>query len=191
MNFATVILAGGEGRRIGGSKPLRMLGGMTLLDRAIVRAGGWSDHMVVAVRDPEQIKGAAAAWIEDAPDIEGPLGGLVAALRFARDRGAEAALTIAADMPFLPPDLPDRLSEEIGAAAAAISSSGSFLHPVCGLWRVNALNLAPDYLASGGRSLKGFAKAAGFAEVEWAAQPIDPFFNINSAEDLAAAERLG
>lgn len=190
MNFVTVILAGGEGRRIGGGKPLRMLAGMTLLDRAVVRARGWSDQMVVAVRDPEQIRGAAVAWIEDAPDIQGPLGGLIAALRFAHDRDAEAALTIPADMPFLPPDLPDRLIEAIGGAAAAISSSGGYLHPVCGLWRVDALKLAPDYFTLAGRSLKGFAKAAGFVEVEWPAQPIDPFFNINSAEDLAAAERL-
>jgi molybdenum cofactor guanylyltransferase len=190
MNFATVILAGGEGRRIGGGKPLRMLAGITLLDRAIVRARGWSKHIVVAVRDPDQIRGAAVAWIEDAPDIQGPLGGLIAALRFADERGVEAALTIAADMPFLPSDLPGRLSEEIGGAAAAVASSGGSLHPVCGLWRVDALKLASNYLASGGGSLKGFAKAVGFVEVVWPVQPVDPFLNINSAEDLAAAERL-
>jgi molybdenum cofactor guanylyltransferase len=190
MKFETIILAGGEGRRIGGAKPLCMLAGKTLLDRAISQARIWSDQVSVAVRDPQQLQGAAVPMIEDVADIEGPLGGLLAALRSARERDAEAALTIPADMPFLPTDLPGRLSEEIGTAAAAIASSGGHLHPVCGLWRVNSLELARDYLASGGRSLKGFARAAGFVEVEWPAQPLDPFFNINNAEDLAAAELL-
>jgi molybdenum cofactor guanylyltransferase len=190
MKFETMILAGGEGRRIGGAKPLCMLAGRTLLDRAINQALVWGEQVSVAVRDPDQLQGAAVPMIEDVAHIEGPLGGLLAALRFARERGAEAALTIPADMPFLPADLPDRLSEDIGKAASAIASSGGHLHPVCGLWRVGSLKFASDYLASGKRSLKGFAEAAGFVEVEWPAQPIDPFFNINSAEDLATAELL-
>jgi molybdenum cofactor guanylyltransferase len=190
MNFATVILAGGEGSRIGGGKPLRMLAGKTLLDRAISQARGWSDQMAVAVREPEQIQGAAVVIIEDSPEIEGPLGGLCAALSFARDEGFDAVLTIPADMPFLPQDLPFRFSDGIGGRCAAVAASAGRLHPVCGLWRVAALDLLPDYLASGRRSLGDFAKAVGMVAVSWEASPHDPFFNINSPEDLAAAERL-
>jgi molybdenum cofactor guanylyltransferase len=190
MKFATVILAGGEGSRIGGGKPLRMLAGKTLLERAIAQAHGWSDQIAVAVRDPEQIEGAAVAIIEDSPEIEGPLGGLSAALRHARDKRLDAVLTIPADMPFLPQDLPIRFSDAIEGRSAAVAASAGRLHPVCGLWRVVALDLLPDYLASGRRSLGDFAKTVGMVAVSWEEKPHDPFFNINSPEDLATAERL-
>jgi molybdenum cofactor guanylyltransferase len=190
MNFATVILAGGEGSRIGGGKPLRVLAGKTLLERAISQARGWSDQMAVAVRDPAQIQGAAVTTIEDSPDIEGPLGGLSAALHHAHDKGLDAVLTIPADMPFLPSDLAARFSNAIEGRCAAVAASAGRLHPVCGLWRVAALDLLPDYLASGRRSLGDFARAVGMLSVSWEARPHDPFFNINGPEDLAAAERL-
>ena len=48
----------------------------------------------------------------------------------------------------------------------------------------------PDYLAGGRRSLRGFAERVGFVAVEWPAGPIDPFFNVNNAADLARAEAL-
>lgn len=190
MKIAVVILAGGEGSRIGGNKPLRMLGGKRLIDRAEALAKQWSELVAVAVRDREQVGSTSLLSIADVESIEGPLAGLAAALGFAGDGGCDAVLTIAADMPFLPSDLGERLSTEIGSAAAAIASSGGQLHPVCGLWRVTVLEGLRDYLAEGRLSLKGFAEATGYHRVEWSCEPSDPFFNINSAEDLASAESL-
>lgn len=190
MKIAVVILAGGEGERIGGNKPSRMLGGLSLLDRAVAYAPTLATSVAVAVRNERQVGNVEVPTIQDDAEIEGPLGGLVAALRFARDEGAAAALTIAADMPFLPPDLAARLSEALSGTRAAIACSGGHLHPVCGLWSIEALGHLPGYLASGRRSLKGFAEAVGYAPVDWHADPFDPFFNINTEQDLAEAERL-
>lgn len=183
-----VILAGGEGRRIGGEKPLRLLGGRRLIDRALDFSRRWSNSVAVAVRDQSQMPSLHAEIIEDEA-IEGPLGGLAAALNVARHKGCVFALTIPADMPFLPLDLLDRLTNAIGRSGCAIASSGGHVHPVCGLWRVSSLALLDDYVSSGGRSLKGFAALTGSVEVEWPAGPNDPFFNINSAADLAKAEK--
>jgi molybdopterin-guanine dinucleotide biosynthesis protein A len=127
--------------------------------------------------------------VGDDMDVEGPLGGLVAGLRFARDTKSGFLLTIPADMPFLPPDLLDKLRDAIGGTASALASSGGHVHPVCGLWRSSSLDRIPDYVARGRRSLKGFAESVGCVEVEWPTVPQDPFFNINSAGDLAEAER--
>lgn len=190
MKTAVVILAGGEGSRIGGGKPLRRLGGRTLVERSAALAGQWSDLVAVAARNECQVRGSGLRFVLDEPGIEGPLAGLAAALRFSRDEGRDAVLTIPADMPFLPADLCDRLAEALGDRNAALATSGGHLHPVCGLWRVRALRLLPAYLASGKRSLRGFAQAVGFHSAEWPAGPRDPFFNINSPEDLATAERL-
>jgi molybdopterin-guanine dinucleotide biosynthesis protein A len=169
-----VILAGGEGRRIGGGKPQRMLGGETLLDRALRRARRWSDAVLVAAR--------AGGDITDDPAIEGPLGGVAAALALGGD-----VLTIPCDMPFLSDDLPARL---VGNALATVAASGGRLHPVCALWKAPALEALPAYLATGRRSLTGFAEAVGYEKVDWPTEPLDPFFNINDAADLARAEGL-
>lgn len=189
MKIATVILAGGAGSRIGGAKPLRTLGGLTLIDRAAARARGWSGQVVAAVRDPSQLGSSDIEHFRDEPSIEGPLAGLAAALRFALHEGFEGVLVIPADMPFLPNDLRDRLERTIGAHVAAIASSAGRLHPVCGLWRIQAVDRLASYLETGKRSLIGFAEAVDYAVAEWPAMPADPFFNINSAEDLVAAEQ--
>ena len=188
--IAAVVLAGGEGRRMGGSKPQRVLAGRTLLERAAAQASTFSDLTAVAVRDLAQ---AAAPDglppIEDAP-WEGPLGGLASALAFARSRERAAVLTLPCDMPLVPPDLASRLGGALGDHRAALATSGGHLHPVCGLWRVEALDVLPAWAGSGQRSLKGFAAAVGFTTVDWPAGPVDPFFNVNTAEDLARAEAL-
>lgn len=165
-----VILAGGEGRRIGGNKPARLLAGQSLIDRALARARTWSDAVTVARRE------------DDDPAIEGPLGGVAAALAPGGD-----VLTIPCDMPFLPDDLPTRL---VSAKAATLAASGGHLHPVCALWKAEAAAGLPAYLATGRRSLRGFAEAVGYDVVQWPAAPFDPFFNINDEDDLARAEAL-
>ena len=189
MTIAVVILAGGEGRRIGGAKPLRRLGGQRLIDRAVALAMVWSDVVAVAVRKREQAEECGLPLLFDAEGVEGPFAGLVAGLRFALEADCDGMLTIPADMPFLPIDLADRLSAASGGQQAAIAASRGHLHPVCGLWPTSALEMVPDYLKTGDRSLRGFAEVVGHVAVEWLADPADPFFNINAIDDLAAAER--
>jgi molybdopterin-guanine dinucleotide biosynthesis protein A len=167
-----------------------MLGGQRLIDRAESSARQWSEILAVSVRDPGQVGASTLACIVDEAGIAGPLGGLTAALRFAKDSGCDAVLTIPADMPILPADLGERLAAEIGTHAAALARSGGYLHPVCGLWSTATLDAVPAYLASGKRSLKGLAETIGYAAVEWPDKPLDPFFNVNSAQDLAQAEQL-
>ena len=188
--LAVAVLAGGDGIRIGGAKPLIRLGGKTLIMRALDHARRWSNLVVVVIRSSDQLGEHDWPWIADAAGIEGPLAGLAAALEWACRMGADALVTIPCDMPFLPDDLATRLQDEAGEHDAAVASSGGELHPVCSLWRNAAIYEFPRYCASGRRSLRGFAEQLGFAEVVWPAEPSDPFFNVNSPDDLAAAEAL-
>ena len=175
---------------MGGGKPLRMLGGMTLVDRALAQARPWSEAVAVAVREHGQLGELSATEILDAPDVEGPLAGLIAGARYAQSRGRDLLLTIPADTPFLPGDLCGRLQGALADQAAAIASSGGQYHPVCALWRVEAVLGDEAYLASGRRSMWGMAEHLGFVAVEWPVSRRDPFFNINGPEDLADAERM-
>lgn len=189
-DIAIAVLAGGEGSRIGGEKPFIRLGDRTLIERAFDRAQRWSDKAVVAVRAARQLGGLEAPFITDDPGIEGPLAGLSAALKWARRLESRALVTLPCDMPFLPEDLPSRLNEGIGTCVVALASSSGNLHPVCGLWRVEAIDQMSSYCATGQRSLRGFAQHLGFAAVNWPTAPIDHFFNINTAADLEEAERI-
>lgn len=186
--LAVVILSGGEGRRIGGGKPARRLGNARLIDSAVEQGRSWSDTVAIAVRTRSQAPSVDAEIIEDEA-IEGPLGGLAAGLAFAQGRDRPFLLTIPADMPFLPPDLLDRLGTAIPGFGCALASSGGHAHPVCGLWRSSAVSQIGEYVSTGGRSLKGFAALIGVVAVDWATDAGDPFFNINSPDDLAEAEK--
>ncbi|MFL6735197.1 MAG: molybdenum cofactor guanylyltransferase [Sphingomicrobium sp.] len=190
MKIVVGIFAGGEGKRIGGRKPDRHLGGRTLLDRAVSLAQQWSDEIVITVRDLLQVPNARCPVIADDPLIEGPLGGLASALRFADALQFDALLTIASDMPFLPADLAARLQHGMTEAPVAIARSDGHLHPVCALWRRETVVGLNDYIATGRTSLWGLAEQLGFTAVDWPSDPPDPFFNINSQQDLLAAERM-
>ena len=189
-----VILAGGEGRRIGGDKALRLFAGRTLLDHALDRARAWSRHVAVAVRDPAQTGGAGgvggAAILVDQGGA-GPLEGLRSALEYAEALGLAGVLVVACDIPLAPEDLMGRLVAALGPdTLAAVACSGGRLHPTAGLWRAAALAMLDVHLAAGGASLNGFAERGGAVHVDWPVLPYDPFLNVNDAAELAAAEAL-
>jgi len=189
MDMAVIVLAGGEGRRIGGAKPLRLLGGDRLVDRAIAFARRFSNHVALSVGAGSELPDCPIPQIVDPEPGWGALAGVAAGLDFAAGLGLETLLTLPCDSPFLPDDLAERLVAALQPEhGAAIPGSGGRLHPACGLWRTCLRGLLADYAAGGGRSLHGFAERAGFVEVDWPSRPIDPFFNINHPNQLARAE---
>ncbi|MBX7458403.1 molybdenum cofactor guanylyltransferase [Qipengyuania sp. 1NDH17] len=186
------VLAGGEGRRIGGSKPQRLLAGETLLERALATVRYWDKKPVVVTR--YDLPDTGCETIRDRSGIEGPLAGLAAAFDHARETEAACLLLLACDMPFLPGDVPERLAWMVdGGANCAMARSGGRDIPVCSMWSVAALGRAlPQYLEGEDRSLFGLANMLNYVTVQWDAGEGDPFFNINTPEDLAeAGERLG
>lgn len=186
MKLVCVVLAGGEGRRMGGVKASRVLGGRTLLERALERAKGYADEVAVAVREPLT---APVQTLLDDPALPGPLAGVASALAFAAERGAPAALTVPIDAPFMPDDLAARLAAAL-SGGVAVARSGGRLHPVCALWRTGLDAPLRTYAATGRGSLMGLADAVGWTAVDWPAEPLDPFLNINTPQDLARAEAL-
>lgn len=189
-SLAVVVLAGGEGSRMGGAKPLAMLDGERLIERALRRARRWSDRVALSVRSADQLAGVDAPLLPDEPGLRGPLAGLIAALRFAERSGCDFVQTIPTDMPFVPNDLPERLLAAIGEHQCAVPASNAQPHQDCALWRISAVKQSKSYIATGRRSLIGFAEFVGFTCVEWPAASLDAFFNVNTTEDLARAERL-
>jgi molybdopterin-guanine dinucleotide biosynthesis protein A len=191
MKLGVVVLAGGEGRRIGGNKPGRLLAGRTLLDHILAKVESWQLPAALSVR------GAIGERMEVGlpllPDEEGsgPIAGVASALRFAVRKGLDAVLTLPCDTPLAPLDLPERLAAVLGGRVrAAAAESGGRLHPSCCCWATGAAAEMLAYLGTSRRSLSGFAERLNVRSVEWPIEPFDPFLNINSEEDLAEAERI-
>jgi molybdenum cofactor guanylyltransferase len=184
-----VIIAGGQGNRIGGDKTARLLSGHSLLDHMMEKARLYSDQIAVAVGRKADIAGHPdIELLEDDPDINGPIAGLLSALNFGRRQGNPMVLTLPCDTPFLPSDLLAKLVASLGKANVSLARCNGGLHPTCALWRVDAAAQLSAYVAQGRRSLIGFAEAIGYAATDWAADPLDPFFNINTPDDLTKAE---
>lgn len=191
--LVTVVFAGGDGRRMGGDKPARLLEGRSLLDHALEIARSQGGEVAVAVRSPAQVGYRRdVRLLGDRPDCQGPLAGLISAISFAEDRGATSVLTLPCDAPRLPADLRTRLNEAMGETnQAALAQSCGRMHPACAVWRTSIRTTLEEYRRAGGASLKGLAATVGMAIADWGEIDPDPFVNLNTLADLAKAESCG
>lgn len=189
--LAVAVLAGGEGRRMGGVKALRPFRGEPLVAQALRQARRWSELVAVSVREPGQVAGVVDCPLAlDRADVPGPLAGLAGALDHAAGLGAELLLTLPVDMPNLPPDLPARLVAVLAPAhGVALPSVAGELQPVCGLWRVGVRDRLAAYAGSGRSSLRGFAADCGLATAAFGPEAAAAFAGANTPEELARLER--
>ncbi len=195
---AGVILAGGLSRRMGGGdKCLRPIGGKPILAHIVERVRPQVATLVLnANGDPARF---AAFDLPVAADVvegfAGPLAGVLTGLEWAAGHAPQCrwVASFAGDAPFLPRDLVARLLaavESEGADLACAASLGQ-AHPVFGLWRADlAAPLRKALVEEGIHKVDRWTARYKLVHVDFTAEPVDPFFNANSPEDLAAAERL-
>ena len=191
-----LVLAGGRARRMGGGdKALLRIGGTTILERALQRLKPQCRGLVLnANGDPARFAAFGLPVIADeVPDFAGPLAGILAGLEWAA-RAAPACDWVASapgDCPFLPRDLIARLHAARVAAGVplACARSGDWRHPVVALWPVALrADLRRALFEDDLHKIEIFTARYGVAIAGWPAQPVDPFFNVNTPEDLVAAE---
>ena len=193
-----LVLAGGLARRMGGGdKPRTMIGGQTILARVIERLAPQCTRAILnANGDPSRFADAKLPVIaDDVPDFAGPLAGVLAGLDWAAANapGTEYIASVPGDCPFLPRDLVARLHHARLAEnkPLACARSGEWRHPVVALWPVALRDdLRQALTGEGLRKIEIWTARHGIALADWPAEPVDPFFNINTPEDAAAAERL-
>jgi molybdopterin-guanine dinucleotide biosynthesis protein A len=193
-----VVLAGGRARRMGGGdKPMRRIGRRSMLERAVERLTPQCDALVLnANGDAARFAALGLPVIpDDVPDFPGPLAGILAALDWcaAQRPATRWVISAAGDCPFLPRDLVARLhrARETETAQLAVAASAGRTHPVIGLWDVGLRHelrqaLVHENIHAVGR----FTARYRLAVVEWPVDPVDPFFNANTLDDIAEAERL-
>jgi molybdopterin-guanine dinucleotide biosynthesis protein A len=198
MNPAGVILAGGLARRMGGGdKPLKSVGGRAILDRVIDCVRPQTCALALnANGDPARFAPWGLPVIADSvEDFAGPLAGVLAGMDWAAETCPDAGfiLSVAADCPFLPNDLVARLeaAREVADADIAVAASGGQAHPVIALWRVSLReDLRHALTVENMRKIDRWTARYRVVTVDWPVDPVDPFFNANTPEDVELAERL-
>jgi molybdenum cofactor guanylyltransferase len=193
-----VLLAGGLARRMGGGdKPMRRIGGRTILERVIARLKPQCDGIILnANGNPARFASFGLPVIADTvADFPGPLAGILAALDWTAANRPEISwvLSAAADCPFLPPDLLARLHRARAEenAQLAVAASGEQSHPVIGLWSVGLReDLRHALVVEDIRKIDRWTARYKLATATWPTKPLDPFFNANTIDDIAEAERL-
>jgi molybdenum cofactor guanylyltransferase len=193
-----LVLAGGLARRMGGGdKAFLNIGGQTILQRALSRFRPQCTGIVLnANGDPKRFSDYDFPVVaDDIPDFAGPLAGILAGLDWAakHQSGIEWIASVPGDCPFVPRDLVTRLhaariSENQKLACAR---SGEWRHPVVGVWPVSLrADLRHALMDEGLHKIEVWTRRHGVAIAEWPDKPVDPFFNVNTPEDLAKAEAL-
>jgi molybdenum cofactor guanylyltransferase len=193
-----VLLAGGLARRMGGGdKPMRQIGGRTILERVITRLRPQCDGLILnANGDPARFARFGLPVVPDSvADFPGPLAGILAGLDWAAANRPDAkwVLSAAADCPFLPRDLVARLHRGRieQNAQLAVAASGGQSHPVVGLWSIALRDeLRHALVVKDIRKIDRWTARYRLSTISWPAEPLDPFFNANTVDDLAEAEHL-
>lgn len=197
-----VILAGGRALRMfesGGDKGLLNLGGRPILARIAQTLAPQVGRIVLnANAEPTRFASLGLPVVPDTHgDYAGPLAGLLAGMRWSLANAPEAThiASVPADAPFLPADLVSRLAAALGPNSIAIASSSGGTHPVVGLWPVNLANELETALRSGTRKVFQWTErhataVVPFDDVLLHGRRVDPFFNVNTPDDLARARAL-
>ena len=198
MKIVGLLLAGGQSRRMGGGdKSLRVIGGVSLLERVIERMRPQVATLVLnANGDPARFASFSLAVVPDSvPDYAGPLAGVLAGLDWTAEHRPDCAyvVSVATDAPFLPRDLVLRLVRGMQKSDAdlACAASGGQPHPVIGLWPVRLReDLRRAIVDETVRKVDVWTARHRLATVPFRSEPLDPFFNANRPEDLATAAAL-
>ncbi len=202
QSVAGIILAGGQGRRLGGlDKALAVLGDKPLIEHVITRVSPQVSELIInAAGDPARFAGLGLPVVADVIDgFAGPLAGVLTGLEWlsAHRPDTRWLASFPVDTPFLPVDLVDRLATAVAGIDGDMACAGSVgrSHPVVALWPVAlAADLRRALIDEGIHKIDRWTARYRIVQVDFSpvtadGKASDPFFNINRPEDLAEAGR--
>ncbi|MBL8630735.1 MAG: NTP transferase domain-containing protein [Rhodospirillaceae bacterium] len=191
------VLAGGDGVRLNrGAKPMVLLSGLPLIAHTINALTPQVRGLMLGLREK-------ASWVDqfsaehfdlpiitDAQKNAGPAAGVASVLSAVRAT-EPFVMTAPADCPFLPPDLSTRLRTALAPdVEIAVAMSGGQRHHLVALWRTEIAEDVERAVADGPQAIHKLQSRFRVADVTWPTAPYDPFFNINTPDDLTQAEAI-
>lgn len=183
-----VILAGGQSHRFGTNKAFAALHGERMIDVLIKRIECQTAGLIAINGSAKAFEDFGRPVLTDLlPGTLGPLAGLHAAMVWARQEGYDAVVTTPVDTPILPENY---IAHLVATGAPSIATFKNRMHAVHGLWPVHMVKQLADAVEQGMRAARDWAAACKAVECEFQQHSgLDPFFNVNTPDDLRRLEK--
>ncbi|MDA9631228.1 molybdenum cofactor guanylyltransferase [Candidatus Pelagibacter sp.] len=192
-NILGAVLAGGKSQRFGEDKSQVKLGDKLLIDYILSEIiEEFKEILVVSNSSIDFRKSEKISVIEDIKKNLGPLGGVLTAMKWVKDNNKDYKWisTFPADTPFFKHSILQKFLQDIQPEESKLFfiKSNNTRHNIFGLWSIDLMDKLEEDLNKGVRKVEVWANSIGVKTINIEFQNEDPFFNINTKEDLEKAK---
>ena len=192
-NILGTVLAGGKSQRFGEDKSQVMLEGKLLIDYILSEISSEFREILIVSNNKIDFKNSEKiSIIEDFKKGLGPLGGVLSAMKWVKEnnKNYEWVSTFPADTPFFKKEILQKFYKEIEIEKSKLFfiKSNMTRHNIFGLWSIDLLDKLEEDLNKGDRKVELWANSVGVKVIDMDFKNIDPFFNINTKQDLEKAK---
>ena len=194
-NILPVVLAGGKSIRFGDNKSQAQLKGKILIDYILSEIVNDFREVIIVANDPiEHLSSDKITKIVDFKKNLGPLGGVFSAMKWVKDNDKKYQwiVTFPSDTPFFKNKIMNSFLNKINEKESELffMKSNEKRHNIFGLWSMDLINQLEKDLETGSRKVEKWANSIGVKTINMSFEKEDPFFNINTKEDLEKAEKI-
>ncbi len=194
-NILGTVLAGGKSQRFGEDKSQVKLAGKLLIDHMLTEIiDEFKELLIVSNNKINFHKSEKISIIEDFEKGLGPLGGVFSAMKWIKENQKDYKwiATFPVDTPFFNRQILKDFIQNINFNESDLFfiKSNNTRHNIFGLWSINLLDKLEEDLKNGERKVELWANNTGVKIINMEFSNNDPFFNINTKEDLKKAEEI-
>ena len=194
-NILPVVLAGGKSMRFGDNKSQAQLRGKILIDYILSEIINDFREVIIVANDPiEHLSSDKITKIVDFKKNLGPLGGVFSAMKWVKDNNKKYQwiVTFPSDTPFFKNKIMNSFLNKINEKESELffMKSNEKRHNIFGLWSMDLIDQLEKDLETGSRKVEKWANSIGVKTINMSFEKEDPFFNINTKEDLEKAENI-
>ena len=194
-NILPVVLAGGKSKRFGEDKSQIQLGSKILIDYILSEIiNDFNEVIIVANKPIKHLSSDKITKIKDYRKDLGPLGGVFSAMKWVKNNNKKYQwiVTFPSDTPFFKKNILENFYNRINEKESELffMKSNDKRHNIFGLWCVDLVDQLEKDLENGARKVEKWANTIGVKTINMSFEKEDPFFNINTKEDLEKAEKI-
>ena len=194
-NILPVVLAGGKSKRFGEDKSQVQLGSKILIDYILSEIiNDFNEVIIVANKPIKHLSSDKITKIKDYRKDLGPLGGVFSAMKWVKNNNKKYQwiVTFPSDTPFFKKNILENFYNKINEKESELFfiKSNDKRHNIFGLWSVDLVDQLEKDLENGARKVEKWANTIGVKTINMSFEKEDPFFNINTREDLEKAEKI-
>ena len=188
------VLAGGKSQRFGEDKSQVQLGNQLLIDYVLAEIIDVFNEIIIVSNNPIKFnQSEKVSLIKDFKNNLGPLGGVLSAMKWIKENNKDYqwVSTFPADTPFFKKQILENFLNQIKPEESKLFfiKSNNTRHNIFGLWSVDLIDKLEEDLENGDRKVENWANNVGVNIVNMNFEKNDPFFNINTKEDLEKAKK--